>query len=125
MIHVYLLCFMITPKEVRQTALSLPETEERETWGEATFRVRGKIFAILSPTGQGASVKGSLEQQEMLLTMDKETFAKSHYTGRFGWVSVNLSRVDPDLMRDLIFEAWRRTAPRHLVRSYINKRSSS
>jgi hypothetical protein len=116
---------MVTPEELRQMALSLPETEERETWGEATFRVRGKIFATLSLTGQEASIKASLEQQEMLLAMYQETFTKSHYTGRFGWVSVNLSRVDPDLLRDLIFEAWRLIAPEHLVRSYTNKRSSS
>jgi hypothetical protein len=114
---------MITPEKLRQFALSLPETEERETWGEATFRVRGKIFATLSPTGEGAGVKASLEQQEMLLAIDNETFTKAHYTGRFGWVSVNLSRVDPDLMRDLIFEAWQRTAPKRLVTSYLSRRS--
>ena len=31
---------------VRPFALSLPEAEERETWGDATFRVRAKIFTM-------------------------------------------------------------------------------
>jgi len=31
----------------RQLCLALPEAEEREIWGEATFRVRDRIFARL------------------------------------------------------------------------------
>ena len=31
---------------VRRFALSLPEAEERETWEDATFRVRAKIFTM-------------------------------------------------------------------------------
>jgi hypothetical protein len=31
---------MITADQLRRAALSLPETEERETWGHPTFRVQ-------------------------------------------------------------------------------------
>jgi hypothetical protein len=109
---------MITAEELRQVALSLPEAEERETWGEATFRVRDKIFVTLSANGQVAGVKASLEDQEELIASDPQTFAVAHYTGRFGWVSVQLSTVDPGEMRELIIEAWRRTAPKRLVAAY-------
>ena len=40
---------------VRRFALSLPEAEELETWGEATFRVRNKIFMMLGSDGRRAS----------------------------------------------------------------------
>ena len=40
------------------------------------------------------------------------------YVGRFGWVSVNLSTVDPGTVRGIIVEAWRRTAPKRLVKEY-------
>jgi hypothetical protein len=61
------------------------------------------------------SIKASLEQQAELLEMDPDTFAKSAYVGRFGWVTVDLRRVDPGLLESLIRDAWRRTAPKKLA----------
>ncbi len=109
---------MITAEQLRQIALSLPEAEERETWGEATFRVREKIFVMLSSSGATAGVKASLEDQSALIAMNPETFAIAAYTGRFGWVTVQLASVDPGQMRELVVEAWRRSAPKRLAAAY-------
>ena len=95
--------------------MSLPEVEERETWGDITFRVRDKIFVIASPDGPTASVKASLDDQAGLLEMDPTTFSKSAYVGRFGWVRVQLAGLSPELADRLIRNAWRLTAPRRLV----------
>jgi hypothetical protein len=101
---------------VRSIALALPEVEEKLTWGtDITFRVRDKIFAIGGEGSTGISVKASLETQAELLEMDPVTFAKSAYVGRFGWVTVDLDRVDPGLLESLLREAWRRTAPKRLA----------
>lgn len=108
----------MTPDEVRALALALPEAEERETWDEATFRVRDKIFLTMGPSGETASVKAAALDQSALVDRDPATFAIAPYTGRFGWVSVQLARVDPDEMADLILEAWRRTAPKRLVAAF-------
>ena len=99
-------------------ALSLPEAEERETWGEATFRVRDKIFLMMGSDGRRASLKASLDEQDELVSADPDTFSVSDYTGRFGWVTVELGRVDEEEMRDLLTEAWRRTAPKRLVAGF-------
>lgn len=98
----------------RKLCLALPEVEETETWGEATFRVRGRIFAMGSPEGLRVSVKASLDDQSGLVAMDPKTFAVSAYTGRFGWVSVRLAGLGPELGERLIKNAWERTAPRRL-----------
>ena len=95
--------------------MSLPEVEERETWGEITFRVRDKIFVMGSPEGKAASIKASLDDQAGLGAMDPAVFAVSAYTGRFGWVNVKLPRVSPDLAQRLVTNAWKRTAPRRLA----------
>jgi hypothetical protein len=113
---------VITPEEVRQLALSLPEVEERETRGYPTFRVRNKIFVTLSASDRTASFKTSLENQEELIALDPETFRVASYTGRFGWTRVQLSRVDHDLMRELVIEAWRRIVPKRLVAAYDAQR---
>ena len=109
---------MITSDELRRLALSLPEAEERETWGEATFRVRDKIFVMLSPSGETAGVKTSPDEQQALVHAEPETFAVAPYTGRFGWVTVRLATVDPEHMRELVTGAWRRTAPKRLAATY-------
>ena len=49
------------------------------------------------------------------MDLDPETFAPSAYVGRFGWVTVDLARVDERLLEDLIRDAWRRTAPKKLA----------
>ena len=36
---------------VRKLALSFPEAHEVEAWGEPTFRVKGKIFAMHASSG--------------------------------------------------------------------------
>ena len=109
---------MISADEVRQLALSLPGVEERETWGHPTFRVRDKIFATLSPSGQHAGIKSSLDQQNILTMADPETFTIADYTGRYGWCTVLLESVDPVMMRDLVIDAWRRTASKRLIALY-------
>ena len=107
---------MTTFDDVRRIALALPQTEERVTWEtDITFRVRDKIFAIGGEGADRISVKASLETQAELIDLDPETFASSAYVGRFGWVTVDLDRVDPALLSSLIREAWRRTAPKRLA----------
>ena len=106
----------MTFDDVRRIALALPEVEEKLTWeSDLTLRVRDKIFAIGSDGSDRASIKASLEQQAELLEMDPATFAKSAYVGRFGWVTVDLARVDPGLLESLLRDAWRRTAPKTLA----------
>lgn len=109
---------MISGDEVRRLALSLPEAEERETWGHPTFRVRDKIFATLSPDGSVGGVKASPQEQALLLSSDPETFSMADYVGRYGWVTVKLATVDPEVMRGIVVDAWRRTAPKRLVAAY-------
>ena len=102
--------------DVRRIALALPEAEERLTWEtDITFRVRDKIFAIGGEGADRVSIKAGLETQAELIELDSATFAKSAYVGRFGWITVDLDRVDPELLASLLREAWRRSAPKRLA----------
>ena len=60
----------VTFQQFRRLCLSLPESEEVETWGEATFRVKNRIFAMGSQDGGFVSVKASLDDQAGLVEMD-------------------------------------------------------
>ena len=108
----------ITADELRRVVLSLPEAEERETWGHPTFRVRDKMFATLSDDGRQATVKATREEQAALVAAAPETFGVPAYVGRHGWVGVQLATVDPVELAELLVEAWRHTAPKRLVKAY-------
>lgn len=107
----------MTFNQLRRLCLALPEVEERETWGDATFRVANKIFLIGSPKGDAVSMKASLDDQSGLIEMDPNTFSVAAYTGRYGWVMVRLAGLSPQLAQRLVTNAWRRTAPKRLVAS--------
>jgi hypothetical protein len=112
----------VTFEKFRRLCLAMPEAEEIETWGEPTFRVRGKIFAIGSPEGASVSVKASLDDQAGLIAMDPKTFSASAYTGRFGWVRVRLAGLAPKMGERVIRNAWERSAPRRLVGQNARRR---
>jgi hypothetical protein len=108
----------MTGPQLRELALGLPGAQERETWGHATFRVRDKIFVILGDDGATARLKATLADQAELVAADPETFGIASHVGRFGWVTVRLDRVDPGEMRELVLDAWRRTAPARVVKAF-------
>ena len=107
---------MPTGDDFRAIALALPEAEERETWGQATFRVREKMFAIMATDGSSASIKATREAQAALVGSEPATFSVPRYVGRHGWVGVALATVDPQELRELVTDAWLMTAPKRLAR---------
>ncbi|MCC3372457.1 MmcQ/YjbR family DNA-binding protein [Cohnella sp. REN36] len=59
---------LIDPRQdsFRRWSLSLPETEEAEHWGKASFRVRNKIYAVIQPDQRSVVIKTSREDKEAL-----------------------------------------------------------
>jgi hypothetical protein len=82
--------------------------------------VANKIFLIGSPDGDAVSLKASLDDQSGLIEMDPGTFAVAAYTGRYGWVSVRLAGLSPQLAERLVVNAWRRTAPKRLAAKLVS-----
>ena len=110
---------MVTFNQVRRLCLALPEVEERETWGDVTFRVANRIFVIGSPEAGAVSMKASLEDQSGLIEMDPGIFSVAAYTGRYGWVRVQLTGLSPQLAERLVTNAWTRTAPKRLTKAVV------
>jgi hypothetical protein len=114
----------VTYAKVREWVLALPGTQEVfvERWGDWTLRCGSKIFVIGAPGAGSMSVKASLQDQAELVGSDPETYAWAAYTGRYGWVRVDLSRARSDELRRIVEEGWRRTAPKRLAREYDSSR---
>jgi len=86
-------------RTVRRFALELPDAEERETWETATFRVRGKIFAMFSERERHVWIKSVHDEQRALVAMDAEAWFVPPYVGPSGWVGAVLSKADGDEVR--------------------------
>ena len=103
---------------LRAICLALPEATERETWEQATFRVREKIFAMAG-NGRGrwaVSCKARPGLQAALVASDAERFFVPPYVGPKGWIGVYLGdETDWDELTDLIEESYRMTAPKRVA----------
>ncbi len=113
-----------TPLErVRALCLALPEAHEVEAWGEPTFRVRNKLFAMYADAGNhhgkgiaGVWVKSTHVNQDLLLRSDPDRFFAPPYVGPSGWVGIRLdAKPDWDVVADLLRDAYRLTAPKKLL----------
>ena len=107
-------------ERLRAICLALPEATERETWGEATFRVREKIFAMAgNGNGKGrlaVSCKARPGIQAALVSADPDRFSVPPYVGPRGWIGVYLGeQTDWDELADLVEESYRMTAPKRLA----------
>ncbi len=63
---------------LRRICLALPQAIEQETWGEATFRIRGKIFVVAHEDDDGVtkfSCKAPPGSQLMLVNAEPERCA--------------------------------------------------
>jgi predicted DNA-binding protein (MmcQ/YjbR family) len=105
-------------ERLRAICLALPEAVERETWGEATFRVREKIFAMGGTSNGQAKVscKAPPGLQAALVEAAPARFFVPAYVGPKGWVGVYLGDgTDWDELADLIEESYRMTAPKRVA----------
>ncbi|MEM9145750.1 MAG: MmcQ/YjbR family DNA-binding protein [Pseudomonadota bacterium] len=105
-------------ERVRALCLALPEATEKEAWGDPTFRVRDRIFAMLK-CGRGAEgvwMKAPDRAQEVLVGANPNRFFRPPYVGHRGWIGVRLA-PDPDWaeLAQLLTRSWRLTAPKRLA----------
>ena len=108
---------------LRKLCLALPEAHEVEAWGEPTFRVRNKLFAMYAAPnnhhGAGRPAvwcKAAPGNQALMVRAEPERYFVPPYVGPSGWVGVWLDR-DPDWteVRDLMCDSYRLVAPKKLV----------
>src|ERR1039458_8941348 len=106
----------MTAPDVRRISLSLPDTVEGSHFGNADFRVGGKIFATLGLEREGFGVLLlTPEQQAGMVEDEPEIFSPvPGGWGRQGSTRVRLAEGTPDILgAALRSEAHTRAAGRH------------
>ena len=108
---------------LREVCLSFPESHEVEAWGEPTFRVKNKVFAMYaSPeTHHGAGrpgvwIKSAHVTQDMLVRAEPARYFVPPYAGKSGWVGAHLDRRPSwRALTDLLWDGYRMAAPKTLL----------
>jgi hypothetical protein len=110
----------VTYDRLKAWVLELPGTQEVfvERWNEYTLRCGEKVIVIGDPKSAYASIKASVQDQAELLAGAPDVYEKAAYVGRYGWVRVHLKKAKAAELRRVVEDAWRRTAPKKLVKEY-------
>ena len=128
---------MATWDDVRRVAQALPQTEEGTTFGNLSWKVNGKGFvwerplrpadiAALGQASPGGPILGvrteNLVAKDALLSGGSDAiFSTPHFEG-YPAVLVQLDRVQPAELQELIEEAWLACAPKRVARAYLDAR---
>jgi len=108
---------------LRKLCLALPEAHEVEAWGEPTFRVRNKLFAMYAAAsnhhGAGRPAvwfKAGPGNQAIMVKAAPKRFFVPPYVGPSGWVGAWLdSGVQWEELAALLSDAYCLVAPKRLA----------
>lgn len=106
---------------LRAICLALPEATENVAWGDPTWRVRDKIFAMQKGNDDGGRpsvwLKVEGDGQGMLVETQPALFFVPPYLGHKGWVGIYMDAeaVPWALVEELVRESYRLVAPKRLA----------
>ncbi len=102
----------LSPEQVQELALGLPEVTEADHHGRTSFRLGSSVLATL-PDGEGLNVM--LGESEARAAAARSPACSLLWWGkRLSGIRVELTAADAELVRELLDEAWRRRAPARL-----------
>lgn len=104
---------------VRAIALKMPGASERKSYGEPTFFIGKRVFAMMSidhhEDGRLAVVLPLADgEQERLLAENPKRYYYPAYVGPSGWVGIHLSHISDAALRQHIESSWALVAPKKL-----------
>ena len=106
---------------LRRICLGFPEAAEKAAWGDPTWRVRDRIFAMQKGNYEGGRpsvwLKAPAGAQQVLVSAGRDYFFVPPYVGSKGWIGVHLDgpAVDWAELTDLITDSYRLIAPKLLL----------
>jgi hypothetical protein len=93
----------------------LADVERADARDYTSFSVHGRRFGYHWPRTSTVGLKQTLSEQLALVSERPEVFEVQFTAGGFGWVVVHLPHIDADELTELLYEAWRLSAPESLV----------
>ena len=95
--------------------LQLPDVRRCDRGRYWQLEVGGRTLGYLWEPTRTVGLKQTLSEQLALVSERPDVFEVQFTTRQFGWVVVHLEGVERPELAELVFEAWRLTAPAELV----------
>ncbi|WP_158883318.1 MmcQ/YjbR family DNA-binding protein [Amycolatopsis anabasis] len=96
----------------------LAEVERAQARDYTSFSVCGRRFGYHWPRTRTAGLKQTLSEQLALVSERPDVFEVQFTAGGFGWVVVQLPKIEAGELLELLYEAWRLSAPEPLVEEH-------
>ena len=108
--------------ELRDYAMTYPETREDHPWGHSVIKVREKSFVFLGGDKSAGELSVSLKLPNSRdIALDLPFTEPTGYgMGKSGWVTARFTKVGDvpmDLLKTWIDESFRAIAPKKLVKT--------
>lgn len=99
-------------------SLDLPNVEVAVSWGNENLKAHGKMWTWWSPYLDAAVFKGAIEEREMLMEADPETFVLHPHYAKHGLILVTAGRIDPSWAEARLRQTWRDMAPKRFLKEW-------
>ena len=106
---------MTAVADVLDMVSQLDEVEVTALDRFSKLQVAGHTFGYVWPRTSTVGLKQLLAEQLALVAERPDVFEVQFTAGGFGWVVAHLEGVDRTELAELVFEAWRLSAPPALV----------
>ncbi len=100
---------------IQMLALALPEATEEPHHHRTSFRVCGKIFATADPAENFLNIMIGESSREPALDIYSNCVEPLYWGKKVLGIRVNLLDATPDIVAELLKQAWTEKAPRALV----------
>ena len=77
-------------ERLRKICMGLPGVAEGITFGHPTFRVNGKMFAVLEAYKGELGICVKVERELQGIFLDDSRFFRTPYIGKYGWVTLKV-----------------------------------
>jgi hypothetical protein len=111
---------MVTARQVREVAMSLPRTTEGLVRDSVRFRIGRIVYVSLSPDETTMGVGFPKEERAALIAAEPEKFfmpAKSDE--RYNWFQARMTALRSDEMREYVIDAWCMVVARRVSAAYL------
>ena len=111
----------LTWDDVVAIGLGLPGVELGTAFGTPALRVQGGFMCRVKDEGRTLAIRCDPDERPLLIATHEAVFVTPHYEA-WPMVLVDLPAADPQLVRELVEDAWVEKAPRKAVDAFLAAR---
>src|SRR5258708_3468768 len=106
----------LTWRAVCKIGRELSGVEESTSYGTPALKVRGKLLVRLREDGETLVLGTTFVDRDLLLRDKPKVFFLEEHYKNYPWILTSLTRIRPNLLRDMIESAWQRAQTRGSAR---------